>query len=412
MQIEVKNPSTQGNNKTSLSQPIQAGVSALPVYSNQGFSASTLVLIENLGVASAEIVQVTGVTGSGYIDVTPTTLSHPQSATISFIEADKAQIYKSTTGASGQFSLYQTINITPNSLTTNYFDNVAGANSAYYSVLYNSLTGWTSGQSSIVTSAGYANGTFIDLRERARKLFKDSTHDFIDDSELGIYINEKYQMMQQMATTINKNYRLLYESPVVETNLMQQEYPLPADFWQIKYVLTALNASVAGNNPPNLNFYTAMPAKMETIFNIQYGYYPYMANNGYNFNMLAMPGIFEFYYINGQNLGFYPFFQGQYKLLYYPTSIFLINDSDMPYTPLNDFGYMMVDYAVLRAYQKSGRADLERVTYFQKKVEEESNLLVNYLQEREVQFNPSVETTDTRYLDPVENDIFFQYFTT
>jgi hypothetical protein len=263
-----------------------------------------------------------------------------------------------------------------------------------------------------VTSAGYANGTFIDLRDRARRLFKDSTHDFISDTELGIYINEKYQMMQQMATIVNKNYRLLYESPVVETNLLQQEYPLPTDFWQIKYVLTALNASVAGNNPPNLNFYTAMPAKMETIFNIQYGYYPYMANNGYNFNMLAMPGIFEFYYLNGQNLGFYPFFQGQYKLLYYPTSIFLINDSDAPYTPLNDFGYMMVDYAVLRAYQKSGRADLERVAYFQKKVEEEDALLINYLQEREVQFNPSVETTDTRYLDPVENDIFFQYFTT
>ena len=412
MQLEIKNPSTSGNNKTSLSQAIQPGTTSLPVYSNAGFSSSTLVLIENLGVSSAEIVQVTGTTGATYIDVTPTLYSHPQSATVSFIEADKVQIYKSTTGSTGSFTLYQTINVTPNSLTTNYFDNVGGANNAYYSVLYNSLTGWISGQSSIVTSAGYANGTFIDLRDRARRLFKDSTHDFISDTELGIYINEKYQMMQQMATIVNKNYRLLYESPVVETNLLQQEYPLPTDFWQIKYVLTALNASVAGNNPPNLNFYTAMPAKMETIFNIQYGYYPYMANNGYNFNMLAMPGIFEFYYLNGQNLGFYPFFQGQYKLLYYPTSIFLINDSDSPYTPLNDFGYMMVDYAVLRAYQKSGRADLERVAYFQKKVEEEDALLINYLQEREVQFNPSVETTDTRYLDPVENDIFFQYFTT
>ena len=161
-----------------------------------------------------------------------------------------------------------------------------------------------------------------------------------------------------------------------------------------------------------MNFYTAMPAKMETIFNIQYGYYPYMANNGYNFNMLAMPGIFEFYYLRGLKIGFYPFFQGQYKLLYYPTSIYLVNDSDLPYTPLSDFGYMLVNYGVLRGYQKSGRADLERVAYFEKMVESDRHFLVQLLQEREVQFNPSVETTDTRYLDPVESDIFMSYFTT
>jgi hypothetical protein len=126
--------------------------------------------------------------------------------------------------------------------------------------------------------------------------------------------------------------------------------------------------------------------------------------------MLAMPGIFEFYYLNGQKIGFYPFFQGAYWLLYYPTSVYLINDTDVPFTPLNDFGYMIVNYAFFRVYQKSGRADLTRVEMMKKELEEDDSSLISYLQEREVQFNPSVETTDTRYLDALNNDIFQEYF--
>ena len=410
MPIEVTNPSTQGVNKTSLSQPTAAGATTLDVYSNLGFSTNTLVLIESMGVQSAEYVTITGITGNTSLEVSATKFSHPQSAAVSFFSADTARVYKSTTGSSGSFSLWQSSAITPARMTTNFFDTQVNSNNAYYSTLFNSITSWESSPSSIITSSGYTPNSFIDLKQRASKLIKDLTGNFIDTDEMGIYINEKYQKMQQIATILDKNYRTVYESPVQSTTLTQQEYPLPADFWEVRYVLTSLQNTGTGGT--NLNFYTAMPATLDTIFNIQYGYYPYMANNGYNFNMLAMPGIFEFYYLNGQNIGFYPFFVGQFKLLYYPTSVYLVNDSDLPYTPLNDFGYMMVDYAVLRAYQKSGRADLERVAYFEKKDENNEKMLINYLQQRAVQFSPSVETTDTRYLNPVENDIFTQYFTT
>lgn len=410
MLLEITNPSTQGANKTSLSNNPEAGATSISVYSNQGFSSSQLILVENVGVQSAEIATISSLSGSTTINLaSPLTLSHPQNATVSFYEADKIYIYKSTTGTTGDFTLYQTINVIPTDTYTTYFDNNITASSAYYTQLYNSVTGWVSGPSSIITQSGYSNGSFLDLKNRASRLIKDITGNFIDPYEMGIYLNEKYQMMQQIAVTLNKNYALIYQSPIVSTNLNQQEYPLPSDFWEIKYVLTSLQGS--GTSANNLNFYTAMPATLETIFNIQYGYYPYMANNGYNFNMLAMPGIFEFYYMNGQNIGFYPFFAGQYKLLYYPTSSLMVNDSDVPYTPLRDFGYMLVDYAVLRAYQKSGRADMTRVEYFQKKCDQNDTLLINYLQERAVQFNPSVETTDTRYLNMVESDIYLSYFT-
>jgi hypothetical protein len=417
MPLVIQNPTIRNVNQTSLSQAVQAGGTEIPVYSTSNITAPSTLIIDNLGVQSAEIVRVLLVSGSNtiYLDH-PLLQSHPQSATVASVDADTIQVWRSTSGAVGPYQMITTVSganytipVDPTSIETSYFDLLGQSTYTYYAVLYNTLTNWTSGQSSVIGSGGFAPNSLGDLKQRVRNLVKDEFKEFVSDQELTTYINEKYQKMQQAATIINKNYRTINEQ-YIYTNLNQQEYPLPPDFWEVKYVRTALNPSVAGNNPPGTNFYTAMPAKMETIFNIQYGYYPYMANNGYNFNMLAMPGIFEFYYLNGQKIGFYPFFQGAYWLLYYPTSVYLINDTDVPFTPLNDFGYMIVNYAFFRVYQKSGRADLTRVEMMRKQLDADDSALISYLQEREVQFNPSVETTDTRYLDALNNDIFQEYF--
>ena len=136
MPIEVTNPSTQGVNKTSLSQPTAAGATTLDVYSNLGFSTNTLVLIESMGVQSAEYVTITGITGNTSLEVSATKFSHPQSAAVSFFSADTARVYKSTTGSSGSFSLWQSSAITPARMTTNFFDTQVSSNNAYYSTLF------------------------------------------------------------------------------------------------------------------------------------------------------------------------------------------------------------------------------------------------------------------------------------
>jgi len=134
---------------------------------------------------------------------------------------------------------------------------------------------------------------------------------------------------------------------------------------------------------------------------MQYLPYPYNPNMVMSYNNLPI----EFYYFKGNSIGFWPLFTGNYVIDYYCVSQQMVLDTDLPILPLNNFGYMMVNYAVKRAYLKSGRADLVRVQELEKQEQLEDAQFTSYLQTRQVQYNQSMVVTDSGFMGAASMDM-------
>lgn len=399
MQIEIGLPDISQNNSDSLNAPVNSGAVTLPLYNTIGFNINDYIIIGYPGTQTAQIAQVTAVsTNNLTIQVSGSSglkYSVPQAFPVTTILTNQALIYNSQTSITGPFTRIGTVNLDPSKpATTFFYQSGAGQTTwSYYTQYFNSTTGFTSTQSPVITGTGYDFNSLFNLRKRFRNIFKDQTAVFISDSELNGYINEEYAVMQQIATQIDQEYALVMPSGNGSAFIAnQQEYALPTNFKSIKYVLVS-NGS---------QFYPATYMEIRDTFNIQNT--PFAVNYQQTYGNFGYPSMF--YYFDSNNIGFFPIpLIGSYKMWYYSTSIPLIQDSDIPTYPLNDYGYMIIDGTLIRAYEKSGKADLIRLERLDRKVENNRRRLRTELQQRQVQNAPSIGINDTRYLDPFAQDM-------
>jgi len=164
MIINLSNQLTQqdGIQITYAAGTASAGGTQMPVKNPAGFTNQWAVQIGQTGEETAEIMILSGAPSGTLFNFgtspshTAGTLlfGHSPDSPIYQIHYDQVILYRSTAGTGGPFSAIATINITPDSLYTQYDDTLGAAGYAYYAQYYNSVTTDLSGSSSVFIPGG------------------------------------------------------------------------------------------------------------------------------------------------------------------------------------------------------------------------------------------------------------------
>ena len=217
MIINVANDITkqQGIQQSYVASDVSAGGTGVPTKNVAGFTNQWAIQFGQTGEETAEIMIISGAP-SGTTTNYGTSPSHP-GGTLLFSHAQDTPMYqihydqiivnRSTAGTAGPFSALATVSITPDSPYTSYNDASGAATYAYYTQFYNSVSGDTSGSSSIFIPGGPTFYSFHKLKQRVKD--KLTSAGFIrNDDIIGDWINEWYEQMVNTALKVNQNYML------------------------------------------------------------------------------------------------------------------------------------------------------------------------------------------------------------
>lgn len=216
MIINLQNQLTQqlGIQQTYVATAITAGGTSSPVKNIDGFTNQWAAQIGQTGEKIAEIMLVSGVPSGTTINFgtspshTAGTLlfGHAQDTPIYQIHYDQVIFYRSTAGTGGPFSALATVSIQPDSLYTQYNDAAGASTYAYYAQYYNSVSGDTSGSSSIFVPGGPTFYSLQKLKQRVKDKLYSAGYLKADDSQIIDWVNEWYEIMQNAALKVNQGY--------------------------------------------------------------------------------------------------------------------------------------------------------------------------------------------------------------
>lgn len=129
---------------TRLTSAIAAGVTALPVQNNLGFSANDYFIIGSFGEDTTELLSVGSVTGQLTITASAaTTIAHAAYDYVTKLFGNQVRIYRAANSNNLQpldsaFTVLTTVDITPDRNFTQYTDGIGNSNYWYKFTYYNS----------------------------------------------------------------------------------------------------------------------------------------------------------------------------------------------------------------------------------------------------------------------------------
>lgn len=193
MLITSFNPPTDELEQSFLSNPVSAGISNLTVKNNDRFAADQKILVGEMGTETAEILQVSSVSGGTTIVTTSGTVyPHGADTPVYVLRFDKTRFYRSTTGVDGTYSLLDTVDIdVDNNELKTYYDDTTGESSYYYKVShYHSIDLVETEQSDPVKGAGYRRRQVGYIIDSILDEVSDPNNQHISRSELLGYFND------------------------------------------------------------------------------------------------------------------------------------------------------------------------------------------------------------------------------
>lgn len=173
MVISAFNPETADLEKSYLANPYSVGVTSIVVKNSDRFAVDDRIMIGEMGHEKTEIVTVSAVAADGVtLTVGATVYTHEADTPVYKLRFDQVKFYRSTTGATGAYSLIATeaLDVDNENLTTIY-DDTSGLASYYYkTTVYHSIALVESDYSDAIGGGGYKRnqvGYIIDeiLRE-------------------------------------------------------------------------------------------------------------------------------------------------------------------------------------------------------------------------------------------------------
>jgi len=196
MNITLKNPSTDGLEKTYLAQSYNFGTTSIEVKNNQEFSANQRIQIGESGLASTEIVTSGTPNADGTtIPISATLFPHEADAPVYLLEFDQAYFYRSTDGIDGPYTALPdcpiNLDVTSEDLSTNYDDTSAEIGYYYETAVYNSLTGVLSATSDPIPAiTGWSRKQVGYLIETFYASIADVNEENMSRDEIIGYLNE------------------------------------------------------------------------------------------------------------------------------------------------------------------------------------------------------------------------------
>lgn len=193
---------------TYLASNFSAGGTAWPVKNISSLTNQYAQQIGKTGEEQSEIVIVSGAPSGTVFNSSGTgKFDHPLDTPIYQIHYDQIIIKRSTTGTSGTATALATVNITPDSLYTEYNDTSGAATYGYKTQFLNSLSGDISAESAWFVPGGPTFYSLQKLRKRSKDALYNASYiksdDIVDD-----WINEWVEQMTNKALKVNQAYSL------------------------------------------------------------------------------------------------------------------------------------------------------------------------------------------------------------
>jgi hypothetical protein len=333
--IRIKNSLTDNSQFTLLSGASSTGGTAFPVRNINSFSANWAVQIGDTGRETTEVLVLGTATPSGTALQTAGSarFDHPTDTRVYAIKYDQIVFERSETGTAGVATAVATVNITPDSEYTDYFDPTGQDSYGYKAYYINSVLGTAlvSAVSDWLTSDGFSFYSLAKIRERVRnKLF--SANFLSGDAQINDWINEWVESLNNVAIDVNEDYGLgtadIYHGADGLGTITLK------DFKEIRRVWYTTDGS---------NFYKARRMKStdyspDENFNETYPYFYYLGDN-----VLAKKP-------QGQ--------VGSARIEYYKMRPVLVNDTDELPVVMRSYTKSFVDYGMAQASFLDGKIEL------------------------------------------------------
>jgi len=367
--IEIPNPKVDRDNESFLTALHQSGVTTLNVKNGVNLDDTGLAIIGEPGVDKAEIVTVSAATNNT-MTVSATKFSHPANSPVRIARYDKIKIYVSTTGVGGTYNPEATVDITPDRITTIYYDSDGLANYYYKATYFNSDKSWETPQSSPISGVGITFYSLKKMGERVINLFNDKAQKLIKPLQVYEWLNEINQQLELIAIRADKNYII---TPLTTQAFSpgENKYAKPSDFFHLRRLDVSYTAGT-----PESSFKKATRTQI---------------NSGQPTDVYSEES--PRYYDEDNNWVFKPTpTAGGYRSWYVPIPVVLENPTDEPRTFLKPYTHIYTNYCMSRAYEKYRMpAD---ASYYDRKVRNDTSVLITDMKDLGLDEPQKMEITD------------------
>ncbi len=226
------NPPTEELEKTYFSLSTSAAVTTIPVKNNDRFAANDRIMLGEQGREKTEVVTVSAISADGtQITVGATVFPHSADDPVYRLRFDQVKFYRSTTTATGSYTLLSTQNldVDNDTLTTVYIasDDAAGY---YYKVsYYHSIAAIESAFSDPVLVSGYARGSVGFLVDEVLREVADPNEQFIGRNEIIGWLNE---VNDDLLTRRKRPYGFLHTRATKTRTASATTLAFPTDMWK------------------------------------------------------------------------------------------------------------------------------------------------------------------------------------
>lgn len=356
---------------------ISAGGTTIPVKNINSFRNLYAIQIGKTGEEQAEVLIVSGTPSGTSVNTSGTIrFDHPIDTPIYSIHYDQIIIKRSTTGTAGSaISLSGgTINITPDSLYTNYNDEYGSASYAYKTQFYNSLSSDVSSESDWFTPGGPSFYSLSKIRERVRSRLYNSSY-IKDDSIIDDWINEWLEEMNTAAVKVNKDYLLGSTSIAFGTSGLGTV--TASDFmYPRKIEITTDGVNFVKSTKINVNEYDR-----NDTFSSNAPRHSWEGDTIVRFLPTGVAGTAEMIYSKGE-------------------AVLEDETDELPY-PMRRYSRSFVNYALHCAYENDQKMDLSETNY--SKAQKVKNDFINEISPRDQTGPQFIEMNDS--LTGLQDDV-------
>lgn len=231
MLIPVVNPETTEYEKSYLMNPYSVGVTSIDVKNNDRFAANYRIMIGEMGQEKTEVVTVSAINANGTgVTIGATVFPHSADDPVYVLQFDQVKYYRSTTGATGTYSLIAgtPVNLdVDNANLQTIFDDTAGVSTNYYKVsMYHSISTLESALSDAIPGGGFTRRQVGNIIDEILQEVSDPNQVHITRGELIGYFND---VNDDLLTNVHKPYDFLHTRTTLARVAGQNYLAFPTD---------------------------------------------------------------------------------------------------------------------------------------------------------------------------------------
>lgn len=229
MLITSVNPEVTDYEKTYLANPYAIATTSIEVKNSDRLAANYRIMIGEMGQEKTEIVTVSSVNANGTtVVVGATVFEHSANDPVTVMQFDQVKIYRSTTTATGTYSILATVNLdVDNESLQTIYDDVSGLSTYYYKTsMYHSISTVESSQSDAIPGGGFKRSQVGNIINEILQEVSDQNEVHVTRNELIGYFND---VNDDLTIGVGKPYSFLHSRTTLTRTLGRSYIDFPTD---------------------------------------------------------------------------------------------------------------------------------------------------------------------------------------